>query len=712
MKIRLAILVRVLGFLLGGIVAVVAAVALLLWASFDAERTGQTLVRHFKDTYQRSLQLSQPPQLVLWPRPALSLQRVTLTEPGRSEAFASANRIRLDLAIWPLLQRHIELSQFRADGLSARLFRSANGEWNFADLLKPVDSAELPHWKVALSEIQINEARLAIENQAHANKTLLSEVSISARLPAAGQTGRVHLQGKASEAGNGTDLKILGSARLSALNGLSAGSIEKLSLSLEGNSHELKGVSTSIGAQRLAWADHGASGQLSGLEVTIHGAYESQSVDLAAGAPELEWQGLGWKGQELKARLALRTVTSQSEFNLRLPQLKPDPERGFITDEALLSWQQRTGTDRSHQGQLNLNLQADLSRPSLRASRFTGQTRLEHPRLLPQATNPGLSGNFVLQAGASEFTLNATLGEDQLQTRARLSSLWPLIGRFDLTGKSLDLDRLLAEPAPDKTLPPFEWPQAGKHQLSGSFKLDRLRVRGLDIQALHSPLQIEQAQLKADGFTARLHGGTLSGKLLAEPEAQRISVQGDFKELPLERLALETELPIPLSGKLTGSYRLSTLLKPRTSPLTHLEGAVRWSLSGAGLRGLDLQRSLKELSPAITSGQMSARRPGRDETTELGSASSRFVFTQGRLSTDKIETRSSWLKMAGTGQADLMQGEMDFHLQAELLPGASRELSSLRGKTLPLRLKGPLMHPDLRYEPTKIRPTLATSSRQ
>ncbi|WP_158239119.1 AsmA family protein [Uliginosibacterium sp. TH139] len=711
MKIRLAILLRVLGFTLGGIMAVVAALAMWVWISFDAEHTAQALTRHFKDVHQRGLLMSQPPQLSIWPRPALLLKRASLTEAGRSEAFASVTQLRLELATLPLLQGIFELRGVRVTGLSVRLQRNRKGEWNFTDLIDPPASAGLPEWQLRLERLRLDEARFAIERQGSNERILLRGLQLDASLPAGEMAGKLSWQGELSEAASTSELKFRGDARLKLQDGLSSGSLDELHTYFDGNSHGLQGATLQLDAQRLLWARYGREGSLADLQARLRGAAGAQALDFNASAPDLGWLDETLQGRDFQSTLALRTVDGQSELRLNLPEMQATAPRGFHTAQARFDWKQQYGKTLGSEGQLKLDLYAEPLSGLLRAERVAGEIGLQHPRLHTPAARARLDGSFSLQAGNSELTLQALLGEDALQLKARLQQLWPLSGRFELGATRLDVDRLLAEARPGNSLPPLTLPALDQHSLGGSLKLAHLRIGGVEIASLQSPLLIDKGQLNADGFLARIHGGEVSGKLLLEPASSRVSLQGDFTALPLSDITRESSLPLPLGGQASGSYRLGWLQQANQAPLATLSGAIRWNLTDATLQGVDLERSLQELGPAISAGRMSARSPAADERSELGSANSRFVFEQGKLAVERIETRSKWLKLGGSGQADLPRGEMDFSLQAELLPAAPRELTALRGKPIPLRLKGPLLHPDLRYEPGTARPTASPAKK-
>jgi len=699
LKIRLATTVRSLGFLLGGLMAIAAALGLFVWISFDADEASETLSRYFQENYQRTLVLSEAPHLSIWPRPALSLGKVSLGEAGQNQTFASVNELRIELAILPLFHHRFELLGLRAKGLTLHLRQLPTGKWNLADLLAPSDADALPGWSNKLEKIVLRETTASIETLGRTKPFELEALDLDARLPANGNMGNVSWKGSFQDSVHNSALTLEGGAKLALSDGLRAGHLQDLHLNLDGDSHGLNGATLRLSTRHLAWHALGDSGELNQLELRIRGARSARAVDISGVLPNLSWQGRALSGKDLSARLDLRTVSSHSEFKLNVPALAPDAPNGSLSSGAMLDWQHQSGDDSSTSLQLAFDGHLDLLANTLDATELKGELKLHHPGLRDQQAQALMDGSFTWQADGLALKTRFKSGEDSLRLGANLQNAWPLTGNFTLDASSFDLDRLLAESAPGKPHAALPWPAPEGANLEGQLRLAGVRAGGLSIDALQGPLKIQDGKLSSERLLARIHGGQISGSLLAEATSQRVSSQGEFSELPVERIALESGLPLPLAGKANGSYKLAAKLGPGAPITTTLDGVVRWNLSQAGLRGLDIGRGLRELLPAINAGRMSARSPKRDENSDLVGASSRFVFEGGKLKAEQIEARSKWLKLSGSGQADLALGEMDFRFQASLLPGLPQDLLSLRGKTLPLRIKGPPMQPDLRFEP-------------
>jgi AsmA protein len=140
---------------------------------------------------------------------------------------------------------------------------------------------------------------------------------------------------------------------------------------------------------------------------------------------------------------------------------------------------------------------------------------------------------------------------------------------------------------------------------------------------------------------------------------------------------------------------------------------MRWRLQNGAFQGVDLARSLRDFRSAIRAGSATARTPSASEQTPLSAASSRFVLDRGRLQAERIVATNDWLSLDGSGSADLRSEELDFVFAASLSPRiantAARDLADIRGKPLPIRLKGKLARPDVRFEPGLKPPAVAGS---
>lgn len=696
-------MMRLLGFSLGGLMAVLCLLVFYTWSSFNAEQTASSLKQYFKQNYQRNVLMAGAPQLRVWPRPALLLNRVSLSEPGRAQVFASAEQMRIDLAIIPLLWRQYEVTQIRVSNLALNLSRTPAGVWNLSALLAapPAKTPSLP-WQLNLEGLSVRGARVRIEGLPGAAKRLdWQDVLFDLSGLREDSPAKLIWQGRWLDDEQG-DFKFKASARYQPAEDLSSGQLSNVSLNLEGDYPPLQGASVQLGAARLAWQAWGAQIQSDILTAKLQAAAGSQSLNFTASLPRIAWDDGRITGDDAQTRLMLRAVGQEAELKLAVSQLQAS-ERGFQSDELTFNWADQRGVWAS-KGQLKGRLQVDLRSPAIRLENIQGDASLQHPRLRTPALAIKLGGTLQWRRGGSlDSALDVQSGENRVQWNAQLSQLWPLNGRFDLSSQQLFLDQLLAPSGKAAQPDRLNFPNLEDIALAGKLDLNNLRVAGVQIKRLQAPVSIEKGVLSSK-VSLDLYAGQLAGSLTADSRSGRISTQGDFHKIELEPLLHDCACASPLSGPLSGTYKLSLQANTDKPALAGLEGAVRWTLENATLQGVDLPRSLREFRPAIQAKEATARSTEASEKTELGRVSSRFVLAEGKLEAAQIDARNRWLNLTGQGQVDMLQGTQDFTLQATVLPGVAaadtKDLADLRTKSpLRLQLKGPLMQPDLRFTP-------------
>lgn len=94
------------------------------------------IVRTVYEKKLRTLNFEGPIKLRVFPRIALDLGRITLSEYRSGEVFMATDQAELEVAWLPLLRKRLVVEGIRLDGVSARVIRYANGTFNFADLMQ------------------------------------------------------------------------------------------------------------------------------------------------------------------------------------------------------------------------------------------------------------------------------------------------------------------------------------------------------------------------------------------------------------------------------------------------------------------------------------------------------------------------------------------------------------------------------------------------
>lgn len=724
MRIRLAMVVKLLGFVLGGLVAAGAAAALLVWITFDPAATANALTEAMRARYDRTLRIGDAPRLTLWPWPAMALGKVSVSDARRSDVVAQVAELRAELSLLPLLRRQTEIRKLTLKGLDARIVRNSEGAWNIADLLADLGGAESDEAALKLDSLAIKDGVFRFEDQHSFRRARLSDLGIETGPLRDGLPNLLKLRGRLSEVAGTADAKLGVDARMILKNGLSAVALDNLRVTLAGDGFGLQGATLSASAARLSWKEDLQQGDVSRPNFHLSGAQGTRSVELGGEALTLAWQGDQIKGDKANLRAVARTVEREGEWSVLFPALVPR-EHGFASDAVQIKWRDRQGSvAAANSGECSARLVADLRDSSLAFDAIQGELNLAGFAPQTAQTPVALSGSARWRVGEGngkdvvEVDLGLRSGQDQARLSSQLRRLQPLSGRFRLESSRLDLDRFYpakaagggqAQSPSDQSLSDqsfFGSSIFDRAELSGQLRLSNLRTHGVRVASVQAPIAVAGGRVVASGFALGLYGGALNGEFASDLNSGKMSAAGAFNGVDLARLARESGLPLPILGEASGSYDVTMQPADGNLPaIAGLRGAVRWTTKGGALRGVDIGHALREFRSAIKEAKISARTPAEGESTDLAAASSRFVFDAGKLQAERIEARNAWVSLEGAGSADLLRGEMDFGVRAKVLSGVGQltelpaELrTELRGKTIPLRLKGDVQRPDVRLE--------------
>jgi len=159
--------------LIAAVVVLAAAALFVIQARFDGAEVERSLARLAEENGQRSLRLEGGARLALFPRPAVVLERGTLSGPGGAMAFAAFDEVRLNLAWGGLLggpQRvtGIVLRGLRAEVAAAGSFPGAveNGPLLFDVNEVSLESADLRFGPADDGLLHLDRARVHFDGDA------------------------------------------------------------------------------------------------------------------------------------------------------------------------------------------------------------------------------------------------------------------------------------------------------------------------------------------------------------------------------------------------------------------------------------------------------------------------------------------------------------------------------------------------------------------
>jgi AsmA protein len=622
----------------------------------------------------RRLEIPGDIDLSVFPWLGLKLGKVSLGNPaGLPEGtFASAEAVEVRVKLIPLLQRQVEMDTVTLRGLALDLVRTKDGRSNWADLggtaapaPEPAPAPGRPGGQqlaaLAVGGLDVQDARLAWRDEAAGTRYAVEGLNLKTGALAAGRPVRVDL-----------DFQVASAAP------------------------ELRGK-VSLGAELDA-------------DPAVQ-TYRAKGLVV-----DVDLQGKGLPGAQMKARLSTDAELDLDRETLSLPRVRIEA-LGLQLALALQAEQLRSKP--RYSGSLDL-AEADLRQV---LGRMGGAPSTADPEALRRA-----SAGARFTGGAEQLSvesLTVRLDDTTLQGKLTVASFKGPALRFDLSADALDLDRYLPPPAGPAESAAAASPTAGAARaaalpleslraldLDGRLRLARLRVGNLQLADVALKLSGKNGLLRVDPAEARLYQGGYRGHIQVDARGRtpRISIDEQLSGIqagPLLKDLLGEE-------RLTGTGDVALKLTAEGAEA----GALRRSLNGqsrflfinGAVKGINIGRMIRE-ARARLEGQPPPPEQGPVQT-DFSELSATIQIVDGVARNEDLAGKSPLLRVQGRGSADLVKERLDYLLTAVIVATSKgqggKELQTLAGIPIPIRVSGPFASPDYALDLSEVLKQQAT----
>jgi AsmA protein len=732
---------------LGALVLVAVVAVGVLLATFDANRVKSLAVEAMKTRYQRTLVLGGPIELSVFPRLAVKLSQVRLSERGRDAEFAAIDEASLGVQVLPLLRKELAVGRVSARGVRLNYQRDAQGASNIDDLLGPPsdpskDPAGTPGasgqaLRFDVSAVQIEDLRLGLRddkaklagdvvlqsftagrlaNQVETPVTLKAAVKLSQPQPVA-----LALDGK-------TTLQLDLDAKSVALS--------NASLTLAGDAAAVKGLATTLDGA-VAW--DGKAVRAGPLKLTVKQAALGRTT-LADTTLELQRALFDPAGQRLELQalqLALAgKLGGQDAFALKLawPKLAVDPQRldgsalsgsvkldgatalagdfasgaptgrfdALRLPELQLGLKGKAGP-RQVDTRVKADLVLDAGRAAATIERLAVTGTLSDPGLQPLQLSVQGSGSASAKAAAWKLAGSLNTNRFESSGQAALDGKVPQVkasARFD----SLDLNTLLHPDKPEAaaaakptTTAPADTPVQldGLKAVDGQFTLDAgaLAFRQYRVTDARVAATLERGTLVVSRLAGRTWGGSVEASARAEADSRRVAVKLDATGVNVQALLKNVADKDLLEGTGRVAADLTTQGASVGAMRSNLAGTANLQLRDGAIKGINLARSLRQAKAALSMKQDAATQASATEKTDFSELRASARIANGVAQSDDLDVKSPFLRINGAGRFDIGQGRIDYTARATVTDTSKgqdgADLAALRGITVPVQLTGP-----------------------
>jgi AsmA protein len=726
---------------LGGVAALAVAAAGVFVATFDANQYKSVAIDWMKTERQRSLAIDGPVDLSVFPRLAVKLSKVRLSERARADEFASIDEASLAVRWLPLLRKQLVVDRISARGLRALVTRDANGRRNIDDLLGTDDKGgsgssgprKPPAMRFEVGAVTLDSAKLAVRDALAGvvgtvtldtfssgrlvsgqptpiefQTTLALDKPQPLRLTFDGRTtltfdadGRVALRDAAVKIGGDAEaIKELHATLAGNVawdgSALSAGPID-VALSDAKAPGTTLGAST-LKAQRLVYSPSTQKLELEALRLALSGRQGPNPFDATLDWPQLAIAGDQLKGSGFSGRIKLDGKTA---WVGRFESGAPSGNFEALRLPAFLVKLDGTSGARKIDGQLKSNLLLRPARSAVALDRIELRAAINEPGLQPLALVVG--GNVGADARGAQWTLQGALNNNRFESNgsAAFGANVPTVqasARFD----RLDLNQVLATnaaAAASAATPaaPADTPVGldGLTAFNGRVNLSagQLSFRQYDVTDARLDAALDGGLLRVTRLAGHAWGGSVEGSGSADAKSRKIGVKLVAQGVNANALLKD------VTGKdlLEGTGRVSADITTSGATLgalrSNLAGAAALQLRDGAVKGVNLARTLRQAKAALSMKQDAIAKASAAEKTDFSELTASARIEGGVARSDDLDLKSPFLRIGGAGRFDVGAGRIDYTARATVAPTATgqdgAELAALRGVTVPVQLTGP-----------------------
>lgn len=657
--------------------------AALFVLTFNPNQLREPLQRWVHAQTGRTLSIPGDLQVTIFPQLGVKLGVATLSEKNSAAPFLSVDAGNVSVALLPLLQGKTVIDGVEIKKLKLHLVRSRQGEYNFADLLRPFTPATpsagaaaepattTPSLQFDISRVQLQNASITLRDEQRGEQWQVSQLEVITGRLGAGATGNLSVSATFAASPMHVNLKFSLASAYTIGAAWQNLTLDDMQIKASGRVADLTGL--------RAEGHASASIGLPALDLALQKPRLNIAIDTAQGPLQVSASG---------------TVLHQSGDRWSLTGLDT---QGSLTRETL-SLQTRVRSERVEVTTKRIN----SPRVALTVS-GKGQT----PEAAVSLTLAGAVAS-ALDRPALDTQLSGDL--DGAPIKLSVKATWPSKPdiQFDLQAGALNLDRLLAlaggsraptanDSRPIKAAtPPSALPSNPLRVLQRVNGRGRLRVEQVDVnkiiaRQLDATLTLNEGQLSVSPLAAELFGGRTQGSLSVQANSQRVTLRQSAEGLDLAAATTALTGNALLAGQGSVSIDLAATGLSTDAIKRTVSGSASARLTQGALNGVDLAAILSGAQRAAQDGNAASGSPsGRTHFAELSASA---VLTEGVATNKDLLFQSSLFRVQGSGTVNLPQSSLNYDLRVVLLEPPKSwvggDILNLLGLTIPIAVTGP-----------------------
>ena len=290
--------------------------------------------------------------------------------------------------------------------------------------------------------------------------------------------------------------------------------------------------------------------------------------------------------------------------------------------------------------------------------------------------------------------VSGRLDDSALKAKIELTNFAPLKANLDVSIDRFNLDRY----RPDRKEKPderFDLAALKGKTVKGKIAIGALTVKRIKLENVKAELKLDGGKLEVAPHTASLYGGTLSGTLTADANGNKIRAKESAQNVALGALLRDFAQKDVLEGRGNVTLDVQTAGGTELALKKALAGSARVEMKDGAIKGVNLADSARNVKSALGAKQT---KPDASQKTDFSELSANFKIANGVAHNDDLKALSPFLRLGGAGNLDIGNNTIAYLAKATLAATTKgqggRDVSSVAGITIPVKLSGALDNPD------------------
>lgn len=639
---------RIVAIVAGALVALIVVGAVVLFLVVDPNSYRGEIERAAKEHTVRVLTIRGKLGLKLFPRLALSVQDVQLSNPPGfgPEPFMTVQNASIGVRLLPLLSKRLEVSRISLDGVNVELVSRAEQN-NWKDLSEPQESAKRPsgappsQGSILVEGVDLSKSSLVYRDEAKKTTSRIANLEL--------HTGRLETGPARAALGN---------------------------VDLEGT--YLAGPAEQTASEPVASeptpTEHMASEQAKPLAFSLHTS--GLTLDAAT-------QTLAPAKVEVKVGDSALVISVTGEK---------------MSTERLLTGSVAVPTTSARKLLQSLGITPPITRDNRALSAFGLQTNFRLTRKQLQLT--------ALQLTLDDTRVEGAAALEDLESSALSFDLNVNGINVDRYRAPVDKTKRSVSHPPVKAPTPLPLDTLRKLDVHGTLHVGSATFSNLVFTDVVMPLVAKDGHIRLGPTQAHLYGGAYNGDIVldARPVQAQLSLNEHVHGTDIGALVKAAFDSARISGRADANVAVAGVGNTDDALMHSLSGKIDANVKQGALIGVDIPYELQR-ADALLKRQLPPQRTGPARTL-FNTLQTSGTLDKGVLQIDDLRMETGFLKVRGGGTLDTATEAINYHLVASVnkLPaqgtpadrGAGGGLDALKAVEVPLTITGTLSSPAVR----------------